>query len=286
MKMRATGRRRGVPLQPSQSTETVPAHEGNPPEAVVDAAERLSPAVREGARPAFYALGRGGWRDYITLLHPPYTLWHLSYVVLGAALSPAPRYDRLAATLLAFFLAVGVAAHALDELNGRPLQTRIPRFALAALGVGGLVGAIIIGIAGAILASPWLLVFVAFGAFIAPAYNLEWFRGRFHSDFWFAIAWGVFPFLTAYYASAGRFEPSALVGAVAVFALSLAQRVLSRRVRAVRRQVRSIEGRVVYADGTMEDIGRAWALAADERALLLLACAMPGLSIAALLTRA
>ncbi|TMG01323.1 MAG: hypothetical protein E6I03_09020 [Chloroflexi bacterium] len=70
-----------------------------------------------------------------------------------------------------------------------------------------------------------------------------------------------------------------------MFALSLAQRVLSRRVRAVRRQVRSIEGRVVYADGTMEDIGRAWALAADERALLLLACAMPGLSIAALLTR-
>ena len=285
MKVRATGRRRDVRPQPRQSAETVPAHKGKPTEAVVDAAERRPPAVREGARPTFYALRHGGWRDYITLLHPPYTFWHLSYVILGAALSPAVRYDRLAATLLAFFLAVGVAAHALDELNGRPLQTRIPRFALAALGIGGLAGAILIGIAGAVLASPWLLVFVAFGAVIAPAYNLEWFRGRFHSDFWFAIAWGVFPFLTAYYASAGRFEPSALVGAVAVFALSLAQRVLSRRVRAVRRQVRSIEGRVVYADGTMEDIGRAWALAADERALLLLACAMPGLSIAALLTR-
>jgi hypothetical protein len=285
MKVRATGRRRDVPPQPRQSTETTPAHDGTPTEAVIDAAEYLSPAVREGARPAFYALQHGGWRDYITLLHPPYTFWHLSYVILGAALSPAVRYDRLAATLLAFFLAVGVAAHALDELNGRPLQTRIPRFALAALGIGGLVGAILIGIAGAVLASPWLLVFVAFGAFIAPAYNLEWLRARFHSDFWFAIAWGVFPFLTAYYASAGRFEPSALFGAVAVFASSLAQRVLSRRVRAVRRQVRSIEGRVVYADGTMEDIGRAWALAADERALLLLACAMPGLSLAALLAR-
>src|SRR5438876_8549698 len=174
-------------------------------------AERLR-TVADDARPAFYALKRGGWRDYITLLHPPYTLWHLSYVVLGAALAPTVRYDRLAATLLAFFLAVGVAAHALDELNGRPLQTRIPRFALAALGIGGLAGAILIGIAGAVLASPWLLVFVAFGAVIAPAYNLEWFRGRFHSDFWFAIACGVFPLLTACYARAGRLGPSAVVG--------------------------------------------------------------------------
>ncbi|TMG01324.1 MAG: hypothetical protein E6I03_09025 [Chloroflexi bacterium] len=132
MKVRATGRRRDVRPQPRQSAETVPAHEGKPTEAVVDAAERRPPAVREGARPTFYALRHGGWRDYITLLHPPYTFWHLSYVILGAALSPAVRYDRLAATLLAFFLAVGVAAHALDELNGRPLQTRIPRFALAA----------------------------------------------------------------------------------------------------------------------------------------------------------
>ena len=36
-------------------------------------------------RPAFYALAPGGWRDWWTLLHPPYTLWHLSYVALGAA---------------------------------------------------------------------------------------------------------------------------------------------------------------------------------------------------------
>ncbi len=38
--------------------------------------------------PAFYALAPGGWRDYWTLLHPPYTVWHLSYVVIGASLAP------------------------------------------------------------------------------------------------------------------------------------------------------------------------------------------------------
>jgi hypothetical protein len=237
-------------------------------------------------RPAFYALDRGGWRDYITLLHLPYTLWHLSYVVLGAALAPTLRYDRLAATLLAFFLAVGVSAHALDELNGRPLRTSIPRPALTALGLAGLAGGVVIGMIGGVLASPWLLAFVAFGAFIAPAYNLEWFRGRFHSDFWFAIAWGVFPFLTAYYASGERLGLSALFGTAAVFVLSLAQRTLSRRVRTVRREVRSIEGRIVYTDGSVEDIDRNWALAGDERALMLTAAAITGLALGAFIARA
>ncbi|MDO8615813.1 MAG: hypothetical protein Q7T33_08780 [Dehalococcoidia bacterium] len=237
------------------------------------------------ARPAFYALRSGGWRDYVTLLHPPYTLWHLSYVVLGAALSPTVRYDRLGATLVAFALALGVGAHALDELAGRPLRTGIPRPVLGALAAAGLGGAVALGVVGAIAVSPWLLGFIAFGAFIAPAYNLEWFRGRFHHDFWFALAWGAFPFLTAYWVSSERFEASALFGAGAVFALSLAQRVLSRRVRSVRRRVRSIEGRLLYDDGTAEDIDRRWALAADERALMLMAVAVAALSAAALVAR-
>ena len=239
----------------------------------------------DGARPAFYALDRGGWRDYVTLLHPPYTLWHLSYVVLGAALSPTLSEDRLAATLLAFFLAVGVSAHALDELNGRPLRTRISNSILVVLGAGGLAGAVAIGLVGALFVSPWLLAFVAFGAFIAPAYNLEWFRGRFHTDFWFALAWGVFPFVTAYYASGERFEAPVLFGAAAVFTLSLAQRTLSRRVRTVRRQVRAIEGRVVYADGTVEDIDRHWVLRVDERALMLTSVAACAIAVAALAAR-
>ncbi len=282
--MRIARRRRDVPEHPESTLDVQTTSHAETISAKGSPAERLY-TEHDGARPAFYALTSGGWRDYVTLLHPPYTLWHLSYVVLGAALAPTLREGRLAATLLAFFLAVGVSAHALDELNGRPLRTRIPNTLLIGLGIGGLAGAIAIGLVGAVLASPWLLVFVAFGAFIAPAYNLEWFRGRFHSDFWFAVAWGVFPFLTAYFASAERFELSAAFGAAAVFALSLAQRTLSRRVRAVRRQARSIEGRVVYADGTVEDIDRRWALAADEHALGLMAISVVAFSVAVLFLR-
>lgn len=241
--------------------------------------------ARVAARPAFYALARGGWRDYVTLLHPPYTLWHLSYVMLGAGLSPTLRWDRLAATMLAFFLATGISAHALDELAGRPLGTRIPRAVLIALAVAGLGGAVALGVVGAVLASVWLLPFVGFGLFMAPAYNLEWLRGRFHAAFWFALAWGVFPFLTAYWASSERFGLSALFGAFAVFALSLAQRTLSSRVREIRRRARSIEGQVLYADGTAEDIDRHWAVAGDERALLLMSVAIATLAAAALAAR-
>src|SRR5680860_1208414 len=97
--------------------------------------------TRQLKRPAFYALAPGGWRDLVTLLHPPYTAWHLSYVAIGAAAAPTMRADRLAAALGAFFLAVGVCAHALDELNGRPLRTQLSDRALVALAAAGLGGA-------------------------------------------------------------------------------------------------------------------------------------------------
>src|SRR6476659_1128163 len=98
----------------------------------------MTPADRL-ERSAFYALRPGGWRDLVTLLHPPYTAWHLSYVALGAAAAPEVHGERVAATLLAFFLAVGVSAHALDELRGRPLGTLMPGRILVALAVIALV---------------------------------------------------------------------------------------------------------------------------------------------------
>src|SRR5438132_5711618 len=110
-------------------------------------------ARRELERPAFYALRAGGWRDLVTLLHPPYTAWHLSYVALGAAAAPAIHLDRLLATLGAFFLGVGVCAHALDELNGRPLGTMLSRRALIWTAAVGLAGAVAIGVAGIFLVS-------------------------------------------------------------------------------------------------------------------------------------
>jgi hypothetical protein len=223
--------------------------------------------VRADARPAFYALDRGGWRDYVTVLHLPYTAWHLSYAVIGCALAPILYGDRLLATLAAFFLALGVGAHALDELRGRPLGTTIPDTVLVALAVASLLGAVAIGIAAALAWTPWLLAFVAIGAFLVPAYNLELFGGRFHSDLWFGLAWGAFPLLCGYLVTAERIAPEAILGAVAALFLSLAQRHLSTQVRTVRRRVDRVDGTIAYRDGSTEVLSATALLAPPERAL-------------------
>ena len=190
-------------------------------------------------RPAFYALRTGGWRDYLTLLHPPYTLWHLSYVAVGAALAPNFHLDRMLWGIASFFLAMGVAAHALDELHGRPLRTKVPSSVLVGLAVVSLAGAVAIGIGAAVAWGYGLLVFVAIGAILVPAYNLEW---GLHTDWGFALAWGAFPALTGYFVEAQTLRLEALAAAAYAFALSLAQRTLSTPVRRARREAGSTSG--------------------------------------------
>ena len=234
----------------------------------------------EEARPAFYALAPGGARDYVTLLHPPYTAWHLSYVVIGAAVAGELEAGRLLPALAAFFLAVGIAAHALDELNGRPLGTEISRGTLLALAAFSLAGAVAIGLYGALTVSPWLLLFVVVGAVAAVGYNSELWGGRLHGDRQFALAWGSFPVLTGAFATAERLEAPALLAAAFAFFLSLAQRRLSTQVRDVRRRVTSVEGRIERRDGTSEQVTTATLIEAEERALRLLAAAVVTLALA------
>jgi ABC-type branched-subunit amino acid transport system permease subunit len=206
-------------------------------------------APRRLERPAFYALRPGGWRDLVTLLHPPYTAWHLGYVAIGAAAAPQLHADRLAAALGAFFLAVGVCAHALDELNGRPLGTQLPDRLLAALAVLGLAGAVAIGTVGVATVSSGLVPFIVAGAFIVAAYNLELFGGRFHTDFWFAAAWGAFPALTGYWINALELRAEGLLVAAACLVLSVAQRRLSTPARELHRRTASVSGRQELTDG-------------------------------------
>jgi hypothetical protein len=239
----------------------------------------------EARRPAFYALPTGGWRDYVTLLHPPYTAWHLSYVVMGGALAPELSWSRLGPALAAFFLAVGIGAHALDELNGRPLRTGIPTRALVALAAASIAAAVGIGVVGAVVATPWLALFVAGGGFIVVAYNLELAGGRFHGDVWFALAWGAFPFVTAYFAAAERIDAAAVAGGASAFALSLAQRRLSTPVRDVRRRVLRVEGSIERSDGTTEPVTTELLLRGNEGALRALALAVPLLALALVMMR-
>ena len=237
------------------------------------------------SRPSFYALRPGGARDYWTLLHPPYTLWHLSFVVLGACVVDTiqPRY--LVMALVAFFLAVGVAAHALDELHGRPLRTQIPRSVLISLAMIGVVGALAIGLYGASIVSWWGLVFIAIGGFLVPAYNLEWFDGRFHTDLWFAVMWGGFPALAGGFSQTGRIDVPILLISAGCGYVAAAQRRLSTPVRSLRRRATTVSGQISYDDGTAVPIDAAAMTRAPEGALRLLWVAMVLLAAGLVITR-
>ena len=216
----------------------------------------------------------------MTLLHPPYTVWHLSYVAIGAALAPRFHGGLLALTALAFFLALGVGAHALDELHGRPLGTRIPARMLVALAATTIAGAAGIGVGVAVTRNLWLVLFVAFGTFIAVAYNLELFGGRFHNDAWFAIAWGAFPLVTAYFVSAGTMDTQAVLAGAFAALLSHAQRLLSTPVREVRRRVAAVSGTILLEDGRSRTIDSGTLTGAPEQALRTLAAAVVTLAAA------
>ncbi len=237
---------------------------------------------RVSVAPAFYALDGGGWRDYWTLLHPPYTLWHLSYVLLGAALAPMPDPRIVAGALVAFFLAVGVASHAFDELQGRPLGTRIPSSVLLALGSLALIGAVTLGILAAAALGPWFLLLVAIGAALVISYGLE--MPIVHSDIGFALAWGGFPVVAGALAN-GAPLVAAAAAAIGASLLSLAQRRLSTPVRRIRRKAEQVSGSVRYRDGTVEDIDAARLIETPESALRLLWLAVAAISIATLLAR-
>jgi hypothetical protein len=189
------------------------------------------------------------------------------------------------AALGAFLLAVGVCAHALDELNGRPLGTRLSDRLLVGLALSSLAGAVAIGIVGVLSVSSTLAPFIAAGAFIVVAYNLELFGGRFHSDFWFATAWGAFPAFTSYWANSLSLGPEGLLVAVACFALSLTQRRLSTPVRQLRRRTVALSGEQRLDDGSVLELTAARIAAPLDGALSALALAVVLLAIGAVAVR-
>ena len=219
------------------------------------------PEEARSLAPAYYATRAPGWRrDVWAILHPPYTAWHLSYVLIGASLASTLDLKRLAATLLAFFFAVGISAHALDELRGRPLKTELPATALWVAAILGLCGAVGLGLAGLFVVGLGLLPLIAAGVLFVFAYNLELLGGRLHGDFWFALSWGAFPVLTAYFAQTGRLSVAAVAVAAAAYALSFGQRALSTPARLLRRKTKSVTGTLTLIDGSETNL--------DEPALL------------------
>jgi hypothetical protein len=186
---------------------------------------------------------------------------------------------------VAFLLAVGIGAHAFDELHDRPLGTRFSKRSLAIGGGAALLGATAIGVAGVLTVSLTLLPLVVLGSAICLAYNLELFGGRFHSDIWFALAWGAFPAWTGYWVNALSFSAAGVLVAVGCCALSVAQRRLSTPARRLRRATTSLSGEQRLADGSSVELTTEVLLAPLDGALAGLSAGITVLACGLLLAR-
>lgn len=206
-------------------------------------------------------------------------------MALGAAAAPSVDHRRTIWTLVAFLLAVGLGAHALDELHGHPLGTRLSDRTLAVLGFGGIGAGAAIGVVGAVLVGWWVLIIVAAGVWLAVAYNLELVGGRFHSDVWFAIGWGGFPALVGYVINAGSIGWACLAVTAGCIALSVAQRSLSTPVRRLRRRTLSVDGVQRLDDGTALPVSAASLAAPLDRALVAFSCGITLVAVALLAAR-
>lgn len=246
-------------------------------------------AEADSLSPAFYARRGGARWDWWTVLHPPYTLWHLSYVVLGASLAPHLNWLVLGASVLAFALAVGIAAHALDEWNGRPLRTGISDRALWIAAILSLLGAAALGISVLSHTGLVLIPFVVVGVVLVLGYNLELFGGALHTDLGFALAWGAFPAAVGYVAQSPVLNSprslAAVIAVIAATALSAAQRRLSTPARMLRRRAADVTGVIHFSDGSTIALDKAALLSPLDGALRLLSYATPAIAIAVLLAR-
>jgi hypothetical protein len=206
-------------------------------------------------------------------------MWHLAYVAIGAALVPQVSWSRLAWTILVFALGLGIAAHALDELNSRPLATGFSNRTLIIIaGVALVTGAAVV-VAGALMISGWIIVWAAVGLGFAIGYPLER-PALLHTDVGFAVAWGGYPVLAGYWMQAGRISLAAVLAALFGISLSLAQRSLSTHARLVRRRVRHTEVRLDQEAWTAGELLATW-----EVPLRLLTWSVVALAVGMLVAR-
>lgn len=171
------------------------------------------------------------FRLVVGLLFLPYTGMVLSFAIIGSVLAEPIDGNRVLAIVVIYFLGLGVAAHALDALGSRsvkPWGSVFSKRQLWFMAIFSLAVAYLIAIYYMVRYVP-LLWFVAIGeGFFVFAYNLEWFKGRFHTDQWFAFSWGFLPVLAGYIMQTNRISIAALALAASMALFSIVEIKASR----------------------------------------------------------
>jgi hypothetical protein len=177
------------------------------------------------------------------MLHLPYTVMVLSFVVIGAAVAPHLSWTVLAVTVVAYFLGLGIGAHLLDQLPGMGSHyvRHWPPWALWLGGLSTISVAVGIGVYGAFYLGSWgLLLLVTIQAVCAFGYPLApVFKGYLHRDSVFAVSWGALPFLTSFYVQTLTITVAALFLAATFAAVAVVEIKVSRLARELRAEARA-----------------------------------------------
>jgi hypothetical protein len=184
------------------------------------------------------------FRTFIGLMFLPYTCMVLSFSLIGSLLAGQIFYDRLLAIVIIYFLGLGVAAHALDALGSKKVKPWGTVFSKSSLWLMAILAlTIAYAIAGYYMIRyvPLLWIIAILEGFFVFAYNLEWFGGKFHTDFWFAFSWGVLPVLAGYIMQTNGISLAVLVLSVSMGLFSYLEIKVSRPYKELKRRLNGLE---------------------------------------------
>lgn len=187
--------------------------------------------------------GPAKFRSFMGLLFLPYTGMVLSFSIIGAMLADPLYWDRVVAIVVIYFLGLGIAAHALDALGSRsvkPWGAILTRGQLWVMAVLSLSLAYLLAIYYMVRYVPWLWLLAVSEGFFVFAYNLELFKGRFHTDHWFAFSWGFLPVLAGYVMQTNKMSVEALILAISMALFSLVEIKASRPYKDLKQRLKGL----------------------------------------------
>jgi len=191
----------------------------------------------------WYQMEGSKLKEFITIMHIPYTMMCISFLTMGFAISGIRDYGLYILTFISYFLGLGISSHCFDQLTGMGSRyvEKLKDDDLIFIGIFSLVISILIGIISMIDYKLWNLIWlIPIQSFFVFSYPLaKTFRGKFHSDFWFSISFGAIPVIIGNYVNTGGFDVMVFVFASFCVIISYIEILLSRHSRYMRKEYRS-----------------------------------------------
>jgi hypothetical protein len=183
------------------------------------------------------------FRAFIGMLFLPYTGMCISFTIIGSMLSESILWDRVLSIFIIYFLALGVSAHAADNLGSKkikPWGNFFTTLELKLMVIGGLSVSYTIGIYYVITFAPLLLIIAIIEGFFLFAYNFELFNGFFHNNFWFAVSWGSLPLLAGFVIQTNSISILSLFSSTIAFLVAYSEIIISRKYKELKRRPQDI----------------------------------------------